>query len=421
MIALIDCNNFYCSCERVFDPRLLDKPLIVLSNNDGCAISRSDEAKALGINMGTPVFMIDDLIEKYDVQVRSSNYTLYGDMSERVMSIIKSYTSKIEVYSIDEIFVDFSSFAYHDLFQLGKNIRSEVIQNTGIPVCIGIAPTKALAKMANRCAKKKKKEAGVHCADTEKQISEMLKCTKVENIWGIGRQYASLLALHGYKTAADLLQAPEEWIRKNMSVVGQRLLTELKGTPCIKWEETHPPKKNICTSRSFGQLIKDKRFLEQALASHTAACGSKLRKESSCARKIHVFIQTNPHRGADKQYLGSVTLKLPVATNSTPELIRFVMKALAIIFRPGHNYQKAGVMVLDLIDQSCIQMGLFDTQDRNKEKVIMKSVDSINNVFGRDFVRFGVHDFGREWKLKAERLSPRYTTRLEDIPKAKAN
>ncbi len=421
MIALIDCNNFYCSCERVFQPYLRGKPLIVLSNNDGCAISRSEETKELGIKMAMPVFMIEDLITKHDVQVRSSNYTLYGDMSERVMSIIRSYTSRIEVYSIDEIFVDFSDFKYQDINFLGNKIRKEVMQSTGIPVCVGIAPTKVLAKMANRYAKKKKKNIGVHCANTEKLIRQMMEETAVKDIWGIGAQYAGLLSEKGFYTAADLLTAPDEWIRKHMSVVGQRLVTELKGISCIKWEATPPAKKNICTSRSFGQLISDKRTLQQAVAAHTAACGSKLRKERSCARKINVFIQTNPHRGADKQYFSSITMELLVATNSGRELIKYAMKALAMIFKQGYNYQKAGVIVLDLISQSSVQMGLFDMVDRKKDKEIMKSLDSVNTIFGRDVVRFGTHDFGRKWKLKAERLSPCYTTRWEDIPKAKAN
>jgi len=420
MIALIDCNNFYCSCERVFDPGLKGKPLIVLSNNDGCAISRSDEAKELGITMAMPVFMIEDLIKKHNVQVRSSNYTLYGDMSERVMSIIKSYTAKIEVYSIDELFVDFSGFNHHDLARLGSRIRKEVSLCTGIPVCVGIAQTKTLAKMANRYAKKKSANVGVYCANTDHSIMQMLQHTQVDEIWGIGSQYAKLLIENGYKTASDLLAIPEEWVRKNMSVVGQRLLAELKGTSCIKWEEAPPPKKNICTSRSFGQYISDKRTIEQAIAAHTSACGSKLREESSCARKIHVFIQTNPHRGTDKQYFSSVTLQLPVATNSSRELIRYAMKALRIIFKSGYNYQKAGVIVLDLIRQNVIQAGLFDNEDRVKDKAIMSSLDSVNKVFGKDFVRFGTHDYGRKWKLKAEQLSPCYSTCFQDIPRAKA-
>ncbi|HEY0059322.1 MAG TPA: Y-family DNA polymerase [Flavisolibacter sp.] len=421
MIALIDCNNFYCSCERVFDPKLIGKPLIVLSNNDGCAISRSEEAKELGINMGTPAFMIEALIKQHDVQVRSSNYTLYGDMSERVMQIIKTYASKIEVYSIDEIFVDFSDCKYHDLENLGIRIREEVGTCTGIPVCVGIAPTKALAKMANRYAKKRKREVGVHFAANDAASLQMLEYTEVENIWGIGKQYAKLLRDHGFCTAADLLRVPDEWIRKNMSVVGQRLVAELKGMSCIKWEAAPPPKKAICTSRSFAQVLSDRRTIQQAIAAHTSTCGSKLRKEGSCAKKLHVFIQTNPHRGADEQYFGSVTLQLPVASSSGPELIKYAMKALEQIYRPGYFYQKAGVILMDLIPDSAIQMGMFDDTHRKRDAAIMKSVDGVNKVFGRERVRFGVQEFTRKWKLKAERLSPCYTTRLTDIPKAKAN
>ncbi|HUQ96921.1 MAG TPA: Y-family DNA polymerase, partial [Chitinophagaceae bacterium] len=324
MIALIDCNNYYVSCERVFQPLLIGRPLIVLSNNDGCAISRSDEAKALGIKMGTPPHLIEDLIAQYNVQMRSSNYPLYGDMSWRVMEIIKSFAPKTEVYSIDEIFCDFSELQHHnDLTALGMQIRTTIKQYTGLPVSVGIAPTKVLAKMANRYAKKQWLESSVHYAHTPEQIDEMLQVTPVGDTWGIGNEHEKVLLQHGIKTAADFVNAPEEWIRKTFSVKGQRLLAELKGVSCLEWKEMAPPKRNICTSRSFGRLINTKREVQQAVATHTASCGAKLRKEGSCARRIHVFIHTNSHRTQDAQHFHSITLELPVATSSTPELIKY--------------------------------------------------------------------------------------------------
>jgi DNA polymerase V len=420
MIALIDCNNFYTSCEKVFDPALNGKPVIVLSNNDGCAIARSEEAKAIGIGMAQPAFMINDLIRRHDVRVFSSNYTLYGDMSQRIMQVIKEYVPRTEIYSIDELFADLSTIKYKDLTKLGTEIIEAVKACTGIPVSIGIAPTKTLAKMANRFIKKSKADIGVFCASDKKCIDEMLAFTPVGGIWGIGKQHEQLLIMNGFHTAADLIQAPEDWVRKNMSVKGLRLLHELKGTPCIKWEEGQPAKKNICTSRSFGQLISSKKEIKQAIAKFTSACSEKLRKEKSCAGKMNVFIQTNPHRPEDRQYFQSVTLEMHVATNHTTELMKYAMKGLELIFQPGYLYQKAGVIVMDLVPSKDIQMGLFDTENREKNLQLMQSIDKVNKAFGRDMVRFGVQDYGTRWKLKQENLSPCYTTRFDQLPKAKA-
>ena len=418
MIALIDCNNFYCSCERVFQPELNGKPLIVLSNNDGCAIARSDEAKALGIKMGTPAFMIEDLIKKHNVQVRSSNYALYGEMSKRVMEVIKQYVKNLEVYSIDETFAELTGVKYASLTGLAKDIRAAVKNRTGIPVSVGIAPTKTLAKMANRYAKKKMPAVGVYCADKKPLIDAMLEATAVGDIWGVGPQYALLLQKNGFNTAKDLLQAPEEWVRKNMSVVGQRTLNEIKGMQCFPWEEVTAAKKNICTSRSFGKVVQTKREVEQAVAKFTTSCGEKLRKEKSVARKLHVFIQTNPHLQQDEQYFQSISMVLPVATNSTSELMRFSMRALNMIFQPGYNYQKAGVIVLDLIPQDMIQMGLFEDADKGKQKKLMKVLDDVNTSFGRDMVRYAVQDYSETWALRQENLSAAYISRLTQIPKA---
>jgi DNA polymerase V len=416
MIALIDCNNFYVSCERVFQPLLIGRPLIILSNNDGCAISRSNEAKELGIKMGTPHFEIEELIRQYNVQIRSSNYALYGDMSQRVMQIIKSFVPKTEVYSIDEIFCDLSDLEqYHDLTELGIRIRATVKQYTGIPVSVGIAPTKVLAKMANRYVKKQWIESGVYYAGTPEIVDRLLNFTPVGNIWGIGKEHETFLITHGFITAADLVKAPEEWIRKELSVKGQRLLTELKGTSCMEFTEVKAPKKNIATTRSFGKLITSKKEVQQALASHTASCGAKLRKERSCARKLHVFIQTDNFRTQDKQYAPSITIELPVATNSTPELIRYALKALELIYKDGYNYKKTGVIALELIPAPSVQMGLFDGVNRKKEETLMQALDNINVSYGRDAVRYSVQGYGKEWKLRQEHLSPCYTTHFDQI------
>jgi DNA polymerase V len=419
MIALIDCNNFYVSCERVFDPALRNKPVIVLSNNDGCAIARSEEAKALGIKMGTPAFMIGDLIRQHDVRVFSSNYALYDDMSSRVMQVINSFVPRTEIYSIDEIFADLSGLAYTNLVKLGQDIREAVGRITGIPVSVGIAATKTLAKMANRFAKKKKDANGVYAADTKEGLHTMLQATEVQDVWGVGAAYAKMLKLNGFNTAAQLANAPEEWVRKNMSVVGQRLLNELRGMACIPFEEKAAAKKNICTSRSFGKLITSKREIRQAVATFTSSCGQKLRKEGSVARKIHVFIQTNPHRRQDPQYFHSITMEIEVPTNSTATLLKYSMRALDLLYKPGYNYMKTGVMVLDLQPASEVQMGLFEQRDREKEEKIMGTLDELNASFGKDVVRFGVQEFNKKWKLRQEHLSRSFTTRLDQVVRIK--
>ena len=415
MIALIDCNNFYVSCERVFNPGLKNRPVIVLSNNDGCAVARSEEAKALGIGMGTPAFMIRDLIQKHKVQVYSSNYTLYGDMSARVMQVIREFVPRTEIYSIDEIFADLSSLKYADCTLLAVNIREAVMRCTGIPVTIGIAATKTLAKMANRYAKKSMPANGVFCADAEWKLNDLLGFTPVNEIWGIGEQHQKLLAKNGFMTAADFIRAPADWVRKEMAVVGLRTQTELKGITSIKWTDAAQPKKNICTSRGFGKLITSKREVQQAVATFTSSCAQKLRKQQSCARRIHVFIQTNIHRKQDDQYFHSITLDLSVATNSTRELLKYAMTALDIIYLPGYKYNKTGVMVLDLIPASQVQLGLFDQGRNEKEKATMKAIDAINQSYGNEVVRMATQEFNKKWKLKQDHLSERYTTRFEEL------
>lgn len=415
MIALLDCNNFYVSCERVFNPSLRGKPVIVLSNNDGCAIARSEEAKELGIKMATPVFMIMDVIGKHNVQVFSSNYALYGDMSARVMKVIKSFVQVVEVYSIDEIFLDLSNIKYQSIERLANDIRHSVQQQTGIPVTVGIAPTKTLAKMANRYAKKFRKEVGVHYAASQKEINEILEATEVGDIWGIGHEYKKLLLLHNIKTAADFVKTNEEWILKHMSVVGHRMVKEMKGIPCIKWEEKPPPKKAICTSRSFGNLLTKKHQVQEAVANFTAACARKLRIENSVANVLQVFVQTNPFRHEDKQYFASQDLQLRVPSNNTKELLSYAMRGLNNIFQNGFNYHKAGILVTDIVPSRCLQLSIFDKSESLQQKELMRTIDSLNRNFGRDIIRFGAQGYSKEWHLNRKFLSKSFTTNPKEF------
>ena len=415
MYALVDCNNFYVSCERVFNPKLNGQPVIVLSNNDGCAIARSEEAKAIGIDMGMPFFMAEDIIKKNNIAVFSSNYTLYGDMSNRVMEILSSFSPSTEFYSIDEAFLNLSELKNTDLLKLGIDIRCTIDQFTGIPVTIGIAPTKTLCKLANRYAKKKKKSIGVHFLADQEAINEVLNFTQVGDIWSVGRQHEKLLLRNGITTAAELMRVNDEWARKHMSVVGQRMINELRGMSCIKWKDAPQPKKAICNARSFGHLVSSKEHVKEAVSSYASNVALKLRKQQSCAHQIHVFLHTNAFRTADKQYFRSVNMQLPVASNDTNEIIRYALLALDIIYSPGYQFLKAGVIVMDIVPEDQVQRGLFDYVDREKNKAVMTAMDKINKALGKDLVRFAVQGFDKKWKLRAAHLSKRYTTNINEL------
>ena len=417
MYALVDCNNFYCSCERVFNPRLAGKPVIVLSNNDGCAISRSEEARALGIAMASPAFLMKKMLEKHDVAVFSSNYTLYGDMSARIMGTLESFAPKMEIYSIDEAFLDLNGIVHTDLMELGMTIQRVIRKNIGMPVSIGIAATKTLAKMANRHAKKINKIAAVFCAYDASQIDEMLSATPVSDIWGIGGQHSLFLLRHGFATAADFISAPKEWIRKNLSVVGLRLYYELRGISSIEWEESKPVRKNICTSRSFGTRLAEKSQIAEAMANYAAACAAKLRAEKTCCRRIKVFVETNPHKTEEPQYARSIEIDLERASNHNGEIIRTALCGLDLIFKAGFLYMKCGIVVMDLVPETVVQASCFDLADRKKNRLVMETIDKINGSLGKEIVRTAVQGFGRSYRLKAEYLSPCYTTRMSDILK----
>jgi DNA polymerase V len=413
MIGLIDCNNFYVSCERVFDPSLINRPVVVLSNNDGCVISRSNEAKALGIKMGEPAFKIKELIEKHDIKVFSSNYTLYGDMSHRVMSVISQFSPDIEIYSIDEAFILFDGFENFDIEEYARKIVKTVFKYTGIPISLGISSTKTLAKVANKLAKKDKKKS--YFILNDKSITEnVLKEFDVSEIWGIGRQYTKLLKKNNINTAFDFINKNKTWVKKNLKVVGERTWLELQGIPCIEIEKHIQNKKQICTSRSFGEMISEFESLSQAVATFTARCAYKLRKQNSFAVSFMVFIHTNHFRKDLPQYAKNTIVKLPVPTNSSNILIKYALAALKNIYLPDYKYKKAGVIITEITPASNLQGNLFTEPPSEKLNQLMKYIDFINNKLGNDKVRIASQGFNRKWKLRQEKLSPCYSTRLDE-------
>ncbi|PYF68478.1 Y-family DNA polymerase [Pedobacter nutrimenti] len=420
MIAIADCNNFYASCQRLFNPALIDKPVVVLSNNDGCVVARSNEAKALGIAMGVPAFQIKDLIEEKQVHVFSSNYTLYGDMSNRVMTTLSRFSPNVEIYSIDEAFLLFDGFDHYNLSDYARIIVQTTTKNTGIPISIGIAPTKTLAKLANKIAKKDPiKFQGVMALMNRDEIRAALLDFPVQDVWGIGNRYAMMLNQYGIKTALQFVNLPPDWVKTKMTITGLRMWHELRGKPCIPMEENPPSKKGICTSRSFGKMLNDYEPIAEAVANYSARCAMKLRAQNSSCKVITVFLNTNGFRTDLKQYNNSKSIVLPVATNSSFELNKFALQALCYIFKSGYSYKKAGVMVTDIVPQSQSQKNLFYQIDDQKQNKIMQALDKINALYGSDKLRFGAQGFARQWRLKNEMLSPCYTTRLNELIRIK--
>ena len=419
MFALVDCNNFYVSCERVFQPRLENSPVVILSNNDGCVISRSDEAKTLDIPMGAPAFKYLNIFKKEKVNVFSSNYPLYGDMSQRIMKILGMHTPNIEIYSIDEAFLDFKGFKYCDLEKEAFLLKQKIRRWTGIPVSIGIAPTKALAKIANKIAKKYvHKTKGVHLIRSEKQISNALKWTKVEDIWGVGRQYKKLLIKNGITTADDFCKLPDQWVKKNMSILGLRLKKDLKGCSCIGLDEENPDKKSIATTRSFKEVIKEYWELEERIVTYASICSRKLRYQSSDCKSIMVFIRTSSHLPVDQQYYNSSLVNLPNPTNSAITIAKYANMGLKRIFKKNINYKKAGVILTDLTPSDSKQLNLFQNTG-NTHGNLMKTIDKIHLRFGENLLKLGNQDLNQTWKMRQEYLSSRYTTDVRDIIKVK--
>lgn len=414
--ALVDCNNFYASCERIFNPKLENKPIIVLSNNDGCVIARSNETKKLGIKMGEPAFKIKHVIEKNNINVFSSNYALYGDISQRVMNSLAKFSPKIEIYSIDEAFIDFSGISDVVIKDYGIEIKKKIKQWTGIPVSVGIANTKTLAKIANHIAKKNPEYKGVFDMTEFSDIDGFLKKFPVDDIWGVGRKYAKLLMSRNINTALDLKNTDDKWVRKNMTVMGQRTVFELRNINCFSLNTIPSDKKNILVSRSFGTPLTNYTDIEQALTTHVTRIGEKLRKQNSCAQAVSAFIMTNSF-SKTPQYFNSKTLQLPVATNNTPELIHYSIIALKMIFRKGYSYKKTGALASDIIPENAIQANFMDNLDREKYNELMKTLDKINNSMGRDKVKYAIQGIKQRWKLRQEKLSPCYTTRWPDLLK----
>ena len=414
MFALVDCNNFYASCQRVFEPHLIGKPVVILSNNDGCVIARSNEAKALGIPMGAPAFEYKKLFEDNNVFVYSSNYALYGDMSSRVMNILSSFSPEIEVYSIDEAFLKFQGFDRFDLGEYGLKIQRTVTKGTGIPVSVGFAPTKALAKVANKIAKKfPERTKSVYVIDTDDKRIKALKWTKIEDVWGIGRKHAKRLQNIKVTNAYQFTQLTDEWVRKEMSVVGLRLKHELQGIPTLDLEIAKD-KKMIATTRSFDKMHTKIEDISERVATFTASCAEKLRRQNSHCNMIMVFIHTNGFRKDQPQYSRNIVIKTDFPTNSTIELNHYAQIGLQQIFREGYHYKKAGVIVMGLTPNNQTQLSLFSSSNP-KHQPLMSVVDKLNKSIGQTKVRFASQSVGRQWKMKQEKLSPCYTTKMKDL------
>jgi DNA polymerase V len=412
LFALVDCNNFYVSCERVFNPTLHKKPVVVLSNNDGCVIARSKEAKALGIPMGAPTFQYKELFHKHGVAICSSNYALYGDMSRRVMETLATFTSDIQVYSIDEAFLLLDS---DTAYSCARKMREVVFQWTGIPISIGIGSTKTLAKAANHIAKSDPKADHVFAIE-ESSRETILRSLPVEEIWGIGSRIAAFLHPNGIKTAWDFLSADDAWIRRHLSVVPLRTAWELRGNSCLALESLRAPRKGIMCSRSFGRTVTKEEELYEAVASYTARAAEKMRRQDSLASYLEVFVI--PNRFHPKEaFRNHIQIVLPKPMSYTPLLIHYAKYGLGMLFRKGERYKKVGVMLGGLIPKEHDQLDLFLTDDMQttKQSEAMVVFDQINQSFGRKVLRFAAEGLQQSWKMKQHRRSNRFTTRWEEL------
>ncbi|MFK7783278.1 Y-family DNA polymerase [Psychroserpens sp.] len=416
MFALVDCNNFYASCERVFQPQYNNKPVAILSNNDGCVISRSDEAKALGLPMGAPAFKYEDFFKAHNIRVFSSNYPLYGDMSSRVMSILEQFTPDVEVYSIDEAFLQFKGFDNYDFDDYGLQMRQRILKWTGIPTCVGIAPTKALSKVANKIARKFPKQTnGVYVINSEEKRIKALKWTKIESVWGIGYGLQKRLKSRHCINAYDFTQLSDEWVRTNMAVVGLRLKKELLGIPTLSLEEPIRQKKAIATTRSFEHTYSDLDNLKERISTFATSCTEKLRKQHSCCNMIYIFIKNNRHNKIGEPYKSiSTIINLPYPTDSSLIISKYATEALKDIYKKGLHYKKAGVILMGLVPKNERQLNLF-IKENPKHKPLMQTIDYINRKYESHKIKLGNQDLKRTWKMRQERLSPKYTTNINEI------
>lgn len=416
--ALVDCNNFYASCERVFNPRLVHRPVVVLSNNDGCVIARSEEVKQLGIPMGAPAHEHKEFFRKNGVVVLSSNYALYGDMSARVMETLRPDVPAMEVYSIDEAFLALEEWQGMDF---ARKLRARVRQWTGIPVSIGIGPTKTLAKIANRLAKKTPELGGVLDLGLVRDLDDTLSRIPCADIWGIGKRLALRLAAGGIHSALDLKQAGSGFVRKSLGVVGERIQRELQGVSCLSLEEVAAPRKGIASAKSFGRPVESLVELEEALSTYTARAAEKLRSGRLLATCLHVFLSTNPFSGHQSQHQASAQIRLSRPTNNTPDLLRSALCLLRQLYRPGHLYKKTGIFLTDFIGEGERQADFFeDVPTIQRRRKLDEVVDGLNHRLGRHAIRYGSMGVHAKWAMRQENRSPKFTTRWDELPVAKA-
>ena len=417
-IALVDCNNFYVSCERVFNPKLKNKPVVVLSNNDGCAVARSEEAKALGVKMGEPWFQFKRLAEKHNIIICSSNYALYADMSDRVMSVLSKFSPNQEIYSIDECFLDLTGFCKDDLATYAKKICRCIQQQTGVPVCIGIGASKTLAKLANYIAKKNLAFQGV-CNFNAMVIQEQNKWLhkiKIEKIWGIGKQLLPKLQQIGIYNINDLKNINPRILDLKFSISLKRTIYELNNIVCFKLEGTTTKKKQITCSRSFGLLITSFKSLEQSIALYVTRAAEKLRRQNSYTRSIHIYICTSPFNKKESYYENSITIPLPEQTDNTLTLIQFSLFGLRKIYRNGYKYQKAGVILSKIVSSKKYQPDLFSKKEkRRKSNNLMATLDQINTLMGKKILIIAAEGITQPWKMRQNNMSPRYTTNWNDL------
>ncbi|WP_111307797.1 Y-family DNA polymerase [Confluentibacter sediminis] len=418
MYALVDCNNFYASCERVFNPNLRHKPIAILSNNDGCVISRSDEAKKLELPMGAPIFKWEAFCKEKNIHILSSNYPLYGDMSSRVMKILEQFTPDVEIYSIDEAFLGFKGFKNYDFDEYGHQIRQRILKWTGIPTCVGIAPTKALSKVANKIARKFPEQTkGVYVIDTEEKRIKALKWTKIENVWGIGWGLQKRLKAKNCKTAFDFIQLSDDWVRKTFSITEWKLKKDLEGISEIKLDEVKN-KHAIATTRSFEYTFSDMDNIKERISTFATSCAEKLRKQKSSCHVIYVTLSSDRHKKDVQQHRASKIISLPYPTDSSLIISQQAVQAVTTIFKEGIKYKRTGVIVMGLVPTNNYQIDLFESENP-KHKPLMHAIDGLNEKYADYKVKLGNQDLNRTWKMRQERLSPRYTTNINDIIKVK--
>ncbi|MFZ2738869.1 MAG: Y-family DNA polymerase [Burkholderiaceae bacterium] len=419
--ALVDVNNFYVSCERVFQPRLENVPVVVLSNNDGCAVARSAEVKALGVKMGTPWFQLKALAKEHGILALSSNYTLYGDMSNRVATLLQAFSPEVEVYSIDESFLRIETLThlYGGALAMGQLMRQRIRQWTGLPVCVGCGPSKTLAKLANHLAKKHAVFNGVCDLSTMPHAEQLQWMAQLDvgEVWGVGRRSASRLQAMGITTVLDLHNAPPKEIRLQFGVVLERTCSELRGISCLALEELAPTKQQIMSSRSFGTPVTCLDELREAVATYVARAAEKLRAQGSVAAAVQVFVQTNRFKESDPQYSAGRVVALPDPSDDTLVLTRSALLGLQALFKPGYRYQKAGIMLTLIADRAARQETLFDNPAaRLKSAQLMAALDAVNQTFGRGTLRSGAGGTQQRWAMQSNNKSPRFTTRWDELP-----